>query len=142
MANSQSTSHGPRPEEIQITITGEAADVEIETLLPILENIKQYLLAKNLNCGESVMTRPASQSIPEQARFTVFNTAVDELFEDLRQALTAARYVLSSDNGDDEFIDAEEADDGSIDLQASFWLNISPSQDWSQWQRLNLAPQK
>ena len=142
MANSQTTSNGPTPEEIQITITREAADVEIETLHPILENIKQYLLAKNLNCGESVMTSPANHPIPEQARFTVFNTAVEELFEDLRQALTAASHVLSSDNGDDEFIYAEDADDGSIDLQASFWLNLSPSQDWSQWQSLNLAPQK
>ncbi len=52
MANSQTTSNGPTPEEIQITITREAADVEIETLHPILENTKQYLLAKTLSAAK------------------------------------------------------------------------------------------
>jgi len=119
--------------ETEISLVYENNQLEIETLFPILSEVKGFLCRIGYACGDTDMTEPGYKGIPETAKLQVMDNDFDHLFELLKQAIVAAGHKFTVDSVDGIL----EEDTGSI--QVKIYLNdINANQDWSEWKGLGL----
>jgi hypothetical protein len=119
--------------ETEISLVYENNQLEIETLFPVLSEVKGFLCRIGYACGDTDMTEPDYRGTPETAKLQVMDNDFDRLFELLKRAIVAAGHKFTVDSVDGIL----EEDTGSI--QVKIYLNdIIANQDWSEWKGLGL----
>ena len=119
--------------ETEISLVYENNQLEIETLFPVLSEVKGFLCRIGYVCGDADMTEPDYKGIPKTAKLQVMDNDFDRLFELLKRAIVAAGHKFTVDSVDGIL----EEDTGSI--QVKIYLNdINANQDWSEWKGLGL----